>query len=112
MEIWFTSAKTRKLFSSKKTLAKRYGDRMADRIAQRIADLTACTAFREAFSIPGRLHPLKGSGSGGFALDLVHPYRLIIAPANEPLPFSDEEETQLDFDRIDEIEVVGVVDYH
>ena len=75
-------------------------------------DLKACSTFREAFSIPGRLHPLKGGVAGKFAMDLVHPYRLIIAPANEPLPFLNEEETQLDFDKIDEIELVGVVDYH
>jgi proteic killer suppression protein len=112
MEIWFTNAKTHKVFDSRKSLAKKYGDQMASRIVQRVTDLKACKTFREAFSIPGRLHPLKGGSTRNFALDLVHPYRLIIAPANEPLPFSDVEETQLNFDRIDEIEVIGVVDYH
>ncbi len=112
MDIWFTSARTQKLFSAKNNLAKKYGDKMATRIWQRLADLKACANFREAFSVPGRLHPLKGGGDGQFAMDLVHPNRLILEPANEPLPFVDEEKRQLDYDSIVEIEIAGVVDYH
>lgn len=112
MDIWFTNSRTRKLFSSQKSLTKKFGDQMGERICKRLTDLSACSNFREAFSIPGHLHPLTGSGDGQFAMYLVHPNRLILEPANEPLPFIDDEKTQLDYDRIDEITINGVVDYH
>ena len=112
MKIWFTNSRTKKLFSSKNNLAKKYGDEMAKKIWQRIADLKACATFRVAYSIPGRLHPLTGSGDGKFAMDLVHPCRLILEPSNEPLPHIDDKKTQLDYDQIDEITIVGVIDYH
>ena len=112
MEIWFTNSSTEKLFNSEKKLRKKYGDRMAKLIMQRMTDLKACANFDIALALPGRLHPLVGSGDGWFAMDLVQPNRLVISPANDPLPYRNDEKTELDFAAIDEIEVVGVDDYH
>lgn len=112
MHIWFTNNKVQKLFNSEKALRKKYGERMATLIGVRLAGLSACSSFQVAFEIPGKLHPLSGSGSGQFAMNLVHPQRLIIEPANEPLPYLEDDENSLDYKQIDEVEIIGVIDYH
>ena len=112
MDIWFGTSKASKLFKSRTKLVKKHGDRMADLIEERLASLRACQNFQEAFVVPGRLHPLSGSGDGWFAMDLVHPFRLVIAPGNDPVPVKEGAENEIDFEKVDEAEVIGVIDYH
>lgn len=112
MEIEFKDKKKANLFGNRKKLVQCYGDRMADKIEQRLEDLASCAHLKMAFSLPGRLHALCGDWAGHFAMDLVHPHRLVFRPANDPLPYLDEEQTQLDQKRIDIIRIVEVIDYH
>lgn len=55
-----------------------HGTAMANKIAQRIDELSIADSVEDLikFSI-GRCHPLKGNKAGTFAMDLVHPYRLV-----------------------------------
>ena len=112
MEIWFASSKAEKLFSNEKKLKKKFGVRMAGVIMLRLTDLAGCENFKVAFSIPGRLHPLVGDMGGLFAMDLVQPHRLLLSPANKPLPMLDGKEGGIDYQKVDEIEITGVIDYH
>lgn len=61
-------------------------------------------------SPPDRLHQLTENRKGQFAVDLVQPYRLILAPNNEPIPL--KEDGGIDLDRVTAIVILDVVDYH
>lgn len=43
-------------------------------------------------------------------MDLVHPYRLIFEPANEPAPLLSD--GGLDWDRVTAVRIIGVDDTH
>jgi proteic killer suppression protein len=53
---------------------------------------------------------LTGDRRGQLSLDLVHPYRLIIEPADDPVPC--KADGGLDWSRVTAIRVLGVEDTH
>jgi proteic killer suppression protein len=57
-----------------------------------------------------RCHLLKGKLKGCYALDLKHPQRMVIKPANDPLPMKANKE--IDTSKVNEIEIVQIGDYH
>lgn len=59
---------------------------------------------------PERRHQLIGRREGQYAVDLVHPHRLVFEPANEPLPQT--EDGGIDVKRVTAIMILDVVDYH
>ena len=59
---------------------------------------------------PDRAHPLKGDREGQFAVDLVHPQRLVFEPNHEPIPRS--EDGGIDVEQVTAIVIVDVTDYH
>lgn len=71
---------------------------MAELIHLRIDQLNAAETVEEMinFSI-GRCHQLNGNREGQYALDLVHPYRLIFVKND---------------DQIQIVKIIEIVDYH
>lgn len=71
---------------------------MAELIHLRIDQLNATETVEEMinFSI-GRCHQLNGNREGQYALDLVHPYRLIFVKND---------------DQIQIVKIIEIVDYH
>ena len=71
---------------------------MAEKIAQRIGELQmiGTVEMLVQFSI-GRCHPLKGDRKGEYAMDLVHPYRLVF---------------EKEGDRIQIARIIPIEDYH
>lgn len=71
---------------------------MAELIHLRIDQLNAAETVEEMinFSI-GRYHQLNGNREGQYALDLVHPYRLIFVKID---------------DQIQIVKIIEIVDYH
>lgn len=71
---------------------------MADKINQRIYELQAADSVEilVQYSI-GRCHPLKGNRLGQYAMDLVHPYRLVFEHNGYKLEL---------------IKIVSIEDYH
>ena len=61
-------------------------------------------------SRPERRHLLKGQRKGQFAVDLVHPFRIVFEPNHDPVPQS--EDGGIDLDRVTAIMIVEVTDYH
>lgn len=58
---------------------KKYGLEMAEKIHQRIDEIAASDTVEEMVKFHiGRCHPLKGNRKGQYAMDLVHPYRLVL----------------------------------
>ena len=59
---------------------------------------------------PERRHQLTGGRGGQYAVNLVHPYRLIFVPRHKPLPRRTG--GGLDTDRVTAITIFEVIDYH
>lgn len=111
MDISFKTAKLAKIFNKEKALRQTYGDRMAKTVGNRLKVLgNAPTLSSVPTTPPDRLHPLKGQRKGQYAVDLVHPKRLVFEPANDPVPLT--EDGGINTDEVTEIVVIEVVDYH
>ena len=111
MEITFKTRKLAKIVNSEKELQKRYGAPMMRRIAARLAVLkNARTLSMVPGTPPERLHPLRGKRKGQYAVDLVHPCRLILQPDHDPLPC--RKDGSLATDQVTSITIVEVTDYH
>ena len=84
---------------------------MAMRIMSRLAILMNARTLADVPSTPPeRCHPLHGNREGQYAVDLVHPRRLVFAPNHEPVPRKDD--GGIDLDKVTSIIVIEVVDYH
>ncbi len=110
MEISFATSKLAKLCNSEKKLRGVYGPRMAGVIQQRLMDLAAAETLEVMKHVPGRCHQLKGDLDGHFAVDLVHPDRLVFAPDHDPVP--QLADGGVDWSKVTRITVVGIGDYH
>lgn len=110
MEVTFGTNKLAKVCNSEKELRKAYGERMAGVIQVRLADLASVEALAEMRMLPGRFHELTADLKGHFALDLVHPDRLIFRPTEVPPPRL--ENGAMDLKAIRSVVVVGIGDYH
>lgn len=111
MEIVFRTGKLAKAFNSASTLQRAYGDRMARVIRNRLAVLkNARTLSRVPTGKPERCHLLRGDRKGRYAVDLVHPYRLVFEPSHEPVPR--DADGGIDTGQVTAITIVAIVDYH
>ena len=110
MEISFATSKLAKLCNSEKKLRGDYGPRMATVIQQRLMDLAAAETLESMRSIPGRCHSLTQNLDGLFAVDLVHPDRLVFVPDHDPVP--QLKNGGVDWTKVTMIEVAGIGDYH
>jgi len=60
---------------------KEYGTSIGFRLTQRIGELLAAKNLFDIKTIPSaRLHRLEGNRNDQYAVDLVHPFRLVIRP--------------------------------
>ena len=111
MNIAFRTRKLEKDFNSADRLGRAYGERMAKSIQKRMAVLKAAPALASVpESPPERRHMLQGKRHGQFAVDLVQPHRLVFNPDHDPLPRRDD--GGIDVEKVTNIKIVAVVDYH
>lgn len=110
MDVSFRTTKLEKSLNTHKLLVRIHGDKRAGRIRRRLDDLAAADTLDDMRYLPGRCHELSGDRAGQLALDLDHPYRLIFAPAHNPLPL--KEDGGLDWTAITAIEILEIEDYH
>ena len=77
---------------------RKYGERMAKLIHQRVDQLQSADSIEMLvqYSI-GRCHPLGGDRKGEYAMDLVHPFRLVF------------EQSMTD---IQIVKIINIEDYH
>ena len=84
---------------------------MAQTIRARLGVLKNAKTLSDAPKTrPDRLHQLKGDRDEQFAVDLVHPYRLVFEPNHDPVPRTAD--GGIDLEQVTAIIVLGVVDYH
>lgn len=57
-----------------------------------------------------RRHQLRGDRDEQYAVDLVHPCRLVFEPNHEPLPR--RQDGGVDTDQVTAITIIDVIDYH
>ena len=90
MEITYKTRKIEKVCTIASEAEKKYGSEMAAKIHQRIDEEMV------QFHI-GRCHLLKGNRKGQYAMDLVHPYRLVFEKIGNEIQIAN---------------VMEIVDYH
>ena len=110
MEIAFQTTKLRKLCTDSKVRDKKLGSQEAKVLGRRLDQLRAARNLEVMRELPGRCHELTADRAGQLSLDLVHPMRLIIEPADEPRPY--KEDGGLDWRRVESIRVLGIEDTH
>ncbi|MFH1058799.1 MAG: killer suppression protein [Pseudomonadota bacterium] len=111
MDISFKNNKLARSCNSRDAAVKRWGAVNAARIMQRLKELQHSDTLADVFILPAaRCHELKGSLKGRFAVDALHPFRLIFAPAHNPLPYKDD--GGLDLEKITAVVILDVEDYH
>ena len=104
MEIEFKNNKMKRTCEDYKRLILKYGNQQAEQIIKRISELDAAENLYDISKLPqARLHPLTGNYDGYLAVDLKHPYRLILSPVNGDLS---------DLESITAIKIIEIKDYH
>lgn len=100
--------KLREICEKQSTAVKEMGAVCAKKLRTRLSDLEAATCVTDLHA--GRPHPLHGDREGQFALDLTGGWRLVFAPANDPVPRKADNAIDWSFVTIVLIEYIG--DYH
>ncbi|HIK12331.1 MAG TPA: killer suppression protein HigA [Oscillatoriaceae cyanobacterium M33_DOE_052] len=108
MEISFRDKKLQELCEQESVAQRKLGKNTARKLKARLADLMAAANVSELQA--GRPHPLKGDRVGQFALDLVHPQRLVFKPAHETIPRL--EDGGIDWSQVTQIYIIWIGDYH
>lgn len=98
MDITYKNRKIEKVCTDAKTAERAYGREMAEKIHQRIDEIAAADTVEMMIQFRiGRCHPLSQNRKGQYAVDLVHPYRLVF---------------KRNGDEIQIAKVLEIVDYH
>jgi len=78
LDITYKTRKLEKICTDAKVAEKAHGREMTELIHQRIDEITAADTVEIMIQFHiGRCHPLKHDRKGQYAIDLVHPYRLV-----------------------------------
>lgn len=110
MDILFERDGLRQDCCESKRARKRWGAQMAKKLRKRLDDLLDASDLAQFRLVHHRCHELKGERAGQLAIDLVHPLRLIVEPAEDPRPTHSD--GGLDWKRIRAVCVLSVEDYH
>lgn len=78
MQIRYKNNKLKEVCTNINKAEKKHGTEMAEKIHLRIKQISAATSVEMLLQYRiGRCHLLKGNRKEQYAMDLVHPYRLI-----------------------------------
>ncbi len=98
MYITFKNKKLEKICTDAKTADRTYGKRMSAKIKQRMDEIRAADTVEMMIRFHiGRCHSLTQDRNGQYAVDLVHPYRLVF---------------ETNGDEIQIANILEIVDYH
>jgi proteic killer suppression protein len=92
-------------------MVRAYGQPMARRLASRLQQLEAATVLQDMRTLPqARAHELKADRNEQVSLDLVHPRRLILTVADDPIPRRGD--GGIDWASVTSVIVEEIVDTH
>ena len=78
MEISYKNNKIKKVCTDAKFSDRTYGNKMSEKIQMRIGEIEAADSVEDMIKFHiGRCHSLTNDRKGQYAVDLVHPYRLV-----------------------------------
>ena len=78
LDITYKNRKIERICTNAKVADREYGSQMSAKIHMRIDEIRAVDTVEEMIQFRiGRCHALKGNRKGQYAVDLVHPYRLV-----------------------------------
>ena len=98
MDITYKNKKIEKVCTDARIAERTYGKEMADKIHQRIDEITAAPTVEMMIQYHiGRCHSLTQNRKGQYAVDLVHPYRLVFEKNGTEIQIAN---------------VLEIVDYH
>ncbi len=106
LKITISDKKLKKIIDKQDTkkAIKTYGNERAKKIYHRFNELRSVDNFETLVKRKiGRCHPLSGTSKGKYALDLDHPYRMIIKPI-----FTSE----MVLKEVVVTEIIEITDYH
>ena len=110
MEILFPIDHDPRDWNDFKRVVRRHNSQRAKLIRRRLDDLRAAQTLEVMRNLPGRCHELKGDRAGQLSIDLDGPYRLLFAPAHNPVP--KKPDGGLDWPKVTAVVLVGVVNTH
>ncbi|MFB9056704.1 type II toxin-antitoxin system RelE/ParE family toxin [Mariniflexile ostreae] len=110
MKITFGNNNLKKYANNDSLAERKLGKREAQLFKQRLDDLTAAKNLEDVRYLPGKYHELIGNRKGQWACNLVHPYRLIFEPLEDPIP--ENENGQYLWIEIKGVELIEIEDYH
>lgn len=98
MKVIYKNKQIQKVCENGKIAIKQYGDKMAVVLRQRLVEIQVSESIEKLLTQRiGRCHQLKGNRKNQYAMDLIHPYRLIFVVK--------EDEIQI-------AKIMEIVDYH
>ena len=98
MDITYKSNKIRKICTDLKTADRTYGKEMTEKIRQRINEISAAESVEMMIQLHiGRCHRLTQNRRGQYAVDLIHPYRLVFEKVGDTVQIA---------------VIIEIVDYH
>ncbi|MBQ0064642.1 MAG: type II toxin-antitoxin system RelE/ParE family toxin [Firmicutes bacterium] len=98
MKIEYNSRNIEKICTNASAAEKKYGSEMAKKIQLRIDQIRASDSVEQMIQFHiGRCHPLTGNRKNQYAVDLVHPQRLVFKKIG---------------DEIQIVNILEIIDYH
>ena len=94
MKVEYKNKSIEKVCTNASFAIKKHGSDMAEKINQRIGEIIAADSVEQMI---GRCHQLHQNRKSQYAVDLVHPYRLIF----------EKKENQISI-----VNIIEIVDYH
>ncbi len=109
MEVQYASKDLGKTLTDDRLLRKKYG-KLSDAIKARLADLRAVETLDDMRVMPGRIEELKQYRRGQFSIRISANWRMILMPANDPVPTKPD--GGIDWTAVTIVEVLEMEDYH
>lgn len=98
MQVVYKNKTIEKVCTNALVASKKYGNEMAEKIQQRIDEIKAIDSVERMLQFRiGRCHRLQGNRKDRYAVDLVHPQRLVFEKHGAEIQIA---------------KVIEIVDYH
>ena len=98
LQIEYNNDRLEKVCTNAYEATKKYGPKMAGKIQQRISEISAAPSVETLLQFRiGRCHALGANRKGQYAMDLVHPYRLVFKKKGDDVQI---------------VKILEIVDYH
>lgn len=108
MEKGFAKPELRDICENFRAATKTLGAESARKLRSRLADIDAAESVSEL--VAGKPHPLKGTRAGQLSISLAGGMRLVIEPANDPIPKKND--GSVDWAQVTKVRVIEIEDYH